>query len=530
MSKQVIQSGQAALGIEFGSTRIKAILVGPDNKVLASGDHTWQDKLVDGAWSYSQEAILAGLSDAYMNMKADVQARYGVKLTRLAAMGVSAMMHGYLAFDEQMKLLVPFRTWRNTITGEAAEKLTNLFQFNIPQRWSLAHLYQAILNGEKHVPQVRHITTLAGYAHYLLTGQLVLGVGDAAGMMPIDSAVCQFDAKMIAQFDDLVADKHYPWKLADILPRVLVAGENAGAMTREGALLLDPTGDLEPGTPLCPPEGDAGTGMVATNAVAVRTGNISAGTSIFAMIVLEKALSRLYTAIDMVTTPTGKPVAMVHCNSCTSDLNAWVSLLQDFARTMGLDVDTNTLYTTLFNKALEGDSDCGGLMSYNYYSGEPVTGTDDGVPMFTRLADAPISLANFMRTLIYSSMATLKVGMDILTENEHVAVDSVVGHGGLFKTPGVGQSIMAAALRTPVTVMATAGEGGAWGIAVLANYMAQKASGETLDDYLAQKVFGDMPSQTLAPDPAVAAGFNAYVKRYMACLDAEKACVKGMKG
>lgn len=435
MSKQVIQSGQAALGIEFGSTRIKAILVGPDNKVLASGDHTWQDKLVDGAWSYSQEAILAGLSDAYMNMKADVQARYGVKLTRLAAMGVSAMMHGYLAFDEQMKLLVPFRTWRNTITGEAAEKLTNLFQFNIPQRWSLAHLYQAILNGEKHVPQVRHITTLAGYAHYLLTGQLVLGVGDAAGMMPIDSAVCQFDAKMIAQFDDLVADKHYPWKLADILPRVLVAGENAGAMTREGALLLDPTGDLEPGTPLCPPEGDAGTGMVATNAVAVRTGNISAGTSIFAMIVLEKALSRLYTAIDMVTTPTGKPVAMVHCNSCTSDLNAWVSLLQDFARTMGLDVDTNTLYTTLFNKALEGDSDCGGLMSYNYYSGEPVTGTDDGVPMFTRLADAPISLANFMRTLIYSSMATLKVGMDILTENEHVAVDSVVGHGGLFKTP-----------------------------------------------------------------------------------------------
>ncbi len=530
MSKQIIQNGQAALGIEFGSTRIKAILVGPDNKVLASGDHTWQDKMVDGAWSYSQEAILAGLTDAYMNMKADVQAKYGVKLTRLAAMGVSAMMHGYLAFDEQMNLLVPFRTWRNTITGEAAEKLTNLFQFNIPQRWSLAHLYQAILNGEEHVPLVRHITTLAGYVHYLLTGQKVLGVGDAAGMMPIDSTVCQFDAKMIAQFDALVADKHYPWKLADILPKVLVAGEDAGTMTREGALLLDPTGDLEPGTPLCPPEGDAGTGMVATNAVAVRTGNISAGTSIFAMIVLEKALSRLYTAIDMVTTPTGKPVAMVHCNSCTSDLNAWVSLLQDFAHLMGLNVDGNTLYTTLFNKAMEGDADCGGLVSYNYYSGEPVTGTDDGVPMFTRLADAPISLANFMRTLIYSSMATLKVGMDILTENEHVAVDSVVGHGGLFKTKGVGQSIMAAALHTPVTVMATAGEGGAWGIAVLANYMVQKAAGETLDAYLNEKVFGDMPSETLAPDPAVAAGFDAYVKRYLACLDAEKACVKGMKG
>lgn len=529
MDKQIILDGRAALGIEFGSTRIKAILVDPDNKVLASGDHTWQDQLVGGAWSYGQDAILAGLKDAYQNMKADVKAKYGVTLTRLSAMGVSAMMHGYLAFDENMKLLVPFRTWRNTITGQAADALTELFQFNIPQRWSLAHLYQAILNGEEHVAQVRHITTLAGYVHYLLTGEKVLGVGDAAGMMPIDSDACQFDARMIAQFNELVADRHYPWTLEAILPKVLVAGESAGCMTAEGAKLLDDEDDLLPGTPLCPPEGDAGTGMVATNAVAVRTGNISAGTSIFAMIVLEKALSRLYTAIDMVTTPTGKPVAMVHCNSCTSDLNAWVSLLAEFARNMGIEPDINKLYTMLFNKAMEGDVDCGGLVSYNYYSGEPVTGTDDGVPMFTRLADAPISLANFMRTLIYSSMATLKVGMDILTENEHVAIDSVVGHGGLFKTKGVGQSIMAAALHTPVTVMATAGEGGAWGIAVLANYMVNKAAGEALDAYLNNRVFGDMPSETIAPDKKVEDGFDAYVARYLACLDAEKACVKGMK-
>lgn len=530
MSKEIIQAGQATLGIEFGSTRIKAVLIDPNNKVLASGDHTWQDQLVDGVWSYSQEAILAGLTDAYQHMKADVQARYGVKLTHLTGLGVSAMMHGYLPFDAQMKLLVPFRTWRNTITEPAAAALTELFQFNIPQRWSLAHLYQAILNGEEHVGAIRHITTLAGYVHYLLTGEKVLGIGDAAGMMPIDSDAGYYNAAMCAQFNALVADKGYSWKLEDILPGVLPAGANAGTLTAEGALLLDPAGDLQPGAPVCPPEGDAGTGMAATNSVAVRTGNISAGTSIFAMIVLEKPLSKLYTAIDMVTTPTGKPVAMVHCNSCTSDLNAWVSLLADFARTMGMTLDMNQVYTTLFTKALEGDKDCGGLMSYNYYSGEPVTETGDGVPMFTRLADAPMTLANFMRTLIYSSMATLKIGMNILTEQEKVAIDSVVGHGGLFKTEGVGQGIMASALRTPVTVMETAGEGGAWGIAVLANYMAHQAAGETLESYLTNHVFAGMSAKTMQPDPTVSEGFDAFLARYTACLDAERACVKGMKG
>lgn len=529
MNRQWIQSGKTALGIEFGSTRIKAVLIGADQQVLATGDHTWHDSLVDGVWSYSQEAIVQGLRDCYASLKRDVQEKYGVKLTRVGAIGISAMMHGYLAFNGKMELLVPFRTWRNTITGQAAAELTEAFQFNVPQRWTIAHLYQAILNQEAHVPDIRHVTTLAGYVTYLLCGEKVLGIGDASGWMPIDSECCNYDAAMIAKFDEKIAPLHLPWKLEDVLPTVLLAGAKAGRLTGEGALLLDPEGDLEPGVPLCPPEGDAGTGMVATNSVAARTGNVSAGTSIFAMIVLEKALSKLHTEIDMVTTPTGKPVAMVHCNSCTSDLNAWVGLLAEFSRAMGLEVDMNSLYTMLFKQALLGDKDCGGLMSYNYYSGEPITDTDDGVPMFTRLADAPISLPNFMRTLIYSSMATLKVGMQIL-DSEHVAIDSVVGHGGLFKTRGVGQSLMAAALGTPVTVMETAGEGGAWGIALLASYMADRHEGETLEQFLADRVFSGMPSETLQPDPADVAGFDAYVRRYLACLDAERACVKGMKG
>lgn len=529
MDKTYILEGQTALGIEFGSTRIKAVLVGPDHRVLASGDHTWQDQLVDGVWTYSQEAILNGLADSYKGLKADVEKKYGVKLTRIGAIGISAMMHGYLPFDENMRLLTPFRTWRNTITGQAAEALTELFQFNIPQRWSIAHLYQAVLNGEEHVASIRFLTTLAGYVHYLLCGEKVLGIGDAAGMMPIDSEKLNYDEGMQRKFDELLESKGYPWKIADILPRVLMAGENAGCLTAEGAKLLDPEGDLQPGAPLCPPEGDAGTGMTATNAVAVRTGNVSAGTSIFAMIVLEKALSRLYTAIDMVTTPTGKPVAMVHCNSCTSDLNAWVGMLAEFAQAMGQQVDMNALYTMLFNKALEGDKDGGGLVSYNYYSGEPITGTDDGVPMFTRLANAPMKLANLMRTLIYASMATMTIGMEILTDKEHVAIDSIVGHGGLFKTRGVAQGIMASALKTPVTVMETAGEGGAWGIALLAEYMVAKEAGETLEAYLQNKVFAGMPAETVQPNDEDAAGYAAYLKRFEQCLDAEKACVKGLK-
>ena len=529
MANSVISRGQAILGIEFGSTRIKAVLTDPSGVVLAGGDHTWNDQLVNGAWSYSMDAVLTGLRNSYARLKADVTAKYGEKLTKLGGIGMSAMMHGYLAFDADMKLLVPFRTWRNTITGPAAAALTELFQFNIPQRWSLAHLYQAILNNEEHVKDIRFITTLAGYVHYLLCGEKVIGIGDAAGMMPIDSDALDFDARMQAQFDQLVADRAYPWKLKDILPKVLCAGEQAGTLTAQGALTLDPTGELQAGAPMCPPEGDAGTGMAATNSVAVRTGNISAGTSVFAMIVLEKALKQLHTEIDMVTTPSGAPVAMVHCNTCTSDINAWVGLFADVLKSSGHEADMNALYTMLFRKAMEGDADCGGLMSYNYYSGEPITGTDDGVPMFTRLADAPISLANFMRTLLYSSMATLKLGMDILTKEEQVAVDSVVGHGGLFKTPGVGQSLMASALNTPVTCMETAGEGGAWGIALLAGYMVNKADGETLEHYLQEKIFGQMKSVTLQPVAADTRGFDAWLEKYNAVLEAEKACVRGMK-
>lgn len=528
MCKQWIMDGKTALGIEFGSTRIKAVLIGPDFKPLASGSHTWENQLLDGVWTYSVDMIKNGLVDCYRDLKQDVQSKYGVTLTKLGAMGVSAMMHGYLPFDENMNLLVPFRTWRNTMTAQAAKELTELFQFNMPQRWSLSHLYQAILNNEEHLPQVRHFTTLAGYVHWMLTGEKVLGIGDASGVMPIDSNALDYNAEMVSKFDAKIADRHYPWKLRDIIPTVLPAGAPAGCLTAEGAAFLDPAGDLLPGVPFCPPEGDAGTGMTATDSVAERTGNVSAGTSVFAQIVLEKKLSKVYPEIDMVTTPTGKPVAMVHCNSCTSDINAWVNLLADFARTFGLDVDMNTLYTGLFNKAMEADKDCGGLVSFNYFSGEPVTGLDEGRPLFVRLPDAKLNLANFMRTHLYASLATLKLGMDILLQQEKIGIDSVLGHGGLFKTPVVGQSILAAAINAPVTVMETAGEGGAWGIALLADYMLNKQDGETLEAYLNSKVFNGMAATTLAPDTADVAGFNAYMERYTACIAAEKAAVDSL--
>ena len=529
MSKQWILDGQTSLGIEFGSTRIKAVLIGPDFKPLASGSHTWENQLVNGVWTYSVDMITSGLQDAYQDLKRDVQAKFGVTLTKVGAIGISAMMHGYLPFDRDMNLLTAFRTWRNTMTAQAAAELTELFQFNIPQRWSLAHLYQAVLNGEEHVPQINHITTLAGYAHWMLTGEKVLGTGDAAGVMPIDSDANDYDAAMVAKFDALIAPRNLPWTLKPLLPKVLPAGAQAGCLTAEGAKLLDPAGDLVPGIPFCPPEGDAGTGMTATNSVAVRTGNVSAGTSVFAMIVLEKPLSKLHTEIDMVTTPTGKPVAMVHCNSCTSDLNAWVGLFADFARAAGTDISTNDLYTLLFNKAMEGDKDAGGLVAYNYYSGETITDLDEGRPLFVRLPDAKLTLANFMRTHLYASLATLKIGMGILLDEEKVAIDSVLGHGGLFKTPGVGQSILAAAINAPVTVMETAGEGGAWGMALLADYMLRKGDGETLESYLDNKVFTDMAAVTLQPDPADVEGFNAYTQRYLACLPAEKAAVAGLR-
>ncbi len=528
MDNHPILSGSAILGIEFGSTRIKSVLIDREHKVIASGAHEWENDYQNGVWTYSEEAILSGLRSSYVDLKQNVLKEFGVPLTKIAALGISAMMHGYLPFDGEMRLLVPFRTWRNTITGEAAEKLTALFSFNMPQRWSLSHLYQAILNGEPHVKDIRYLTTLAGWIHYLLTGKKVLGVGDASGMMPIDSETCDYDAAMVQSFDDLVRPCRFPWKLKEILPAVLSAGEDAGTLTREGALLLDPSGELQPGCPLCPPEGDAGTGMTATNSVRVRTGNISAGTSIFSMIVLEKPMSRVYPEIDMVTTPTGKQVGMVHCNSCTSDINAWVSLFREFGEIMGFKTDAGEVYTKLFRKAMEGEKDCGGIVSFNYFAGEPVTGLSEGRPMLIRTPDARMNMANFMRAQIYASMETLKAGMEIMTR-EKVAIDEVYGHGGLFKTEGVAQNLLAAAIHAPVTVMETAGEGGAWGIALLAEYTLCRKDHETLEDYLQKHVFDGMKKVTVSPDPADEEGFNRYMEQFMRCIPAQKAAVEGLK-
>lgn len=521
-----IRSGQAVLGIEFGSTRIKAVLIGSDNAPIASGGHDWENRYENNIWTYSMEDVHAGLQDCYAKLKEDVKNRYGVNLTTMGSIGFSGMMHGYLPFDEEGKLLAPFRTWRNTITMEASDKLSEVFHFHIPQRWSIAHLYQAILNGEEHVKDVRFITTLAGYIHWLLTGEKVIGIGEAAGMFPIDSDAKDFDGKMLDQFDELTAEKAFPWKIREILPKVLVAGEAAGSLTEAGAKLLDPSGELAAGIPFCPPEGDAGTGMAATNSVAVRTGNVSAGTSVFAMAVLENALSRPYEEIDMVTTPTGEPVAMVHCNNCTSDLNAWVNLFKECLEAFGTKVDMNTLFGTLYNKALEGDPDCGGLLAYNYFSGEHITGFEEGRPLFVRKPDSRFHLANFMRVHLFTSLGALKTGMDILIKEEHVQLDKMLGHGGLFKTKGVGQRVMAAAINTPVFVMETAGEGGAWGMALLASYMKNKAQGETLADYLAQKVFHGEEGESISPDVGDVAGFEDFMLRYRAGLTIERAAVE----
>ena len=523
--KNTIAAGKAVLGIEFGSTRIKAVLVDENNAPIASGAHDWENRLENGIWTYTLEDIWNGLQDCYKKMTEDVQKKYGVAVEKLGAIGFSAMMHGYLAFDKAGELLVPFRTWRNTITQEASEALTEAFQFHIPQRWSIAHLYQAILNGEEHVPNVDFITTLDGYIHWQLTGRKVLGVGEASGMFPIDSDTKNYYTSMIEKFDELVAPKGFPWKVKELLPEVLVAGDNAGTLSEEGAKKLDPTGTLQAGCPLCPPEGDAGTGMAATNSVKQRTGNVSAGTSVFAMIVLEKALQKVYEEIDMVTTPSGDAVAMVHCNNCTSDLNAWVNIFREFAESFGMDVDMDKLFGTLYNKALEGDKDCGGLLAYNYFSGEHITGFEEGRPMFVRTPDSRFNLANFMRANLYTSLGALKVGLDILMKEEKVAVDRITGHGGLFKTKGVGQSILAGAMDATVSVMKTAGEGGAWGIALLASYMIQKDAGETLEDYLQQKVFGGDEGEKMDPDPADVKGFDEFISRYKAGFPIERAAV-----
>ena len=480
-------------------------------------------------WTYTLEDIWTGLQDAYTKMAADVKEKYDITLTRVGAIGFSAMMHGYMAFDKAGNLLVPFRTWRNNITEEASEKLTDLFGFHIPQRWTIAHLYQAILNGEPHVADIDYVTTLAGYIQWKMTGERVVGVGEASGIFPIDSETNTYFADMIAKFDEAVADKAYSWKALDVLPHVLNAGDNAGVLTKEGAALLDMSGNLEAGIPLCPPEGDAGTGMAATNSVRVRTGNVSAGTSVFAMIVLEKNLSKVYPEIDMVTTPSGHPVAMVHCQNCTSDLTAWVNLFREFAQTFGMEISTNDLFGKLYNKALEGDADCGGLLAYNYFSGEHVTGFNEGRPVFARTPDAKFNLANFMRVNLFTSLGALKVGLDILMKEEHVQVDQILGHGGLFKTKGVGQKILAGSIDAPVSVMETAGEGGAWGIALLASYMINKEENETLEDYLDAKVFAGNAGTKMDPDPADVAGFEVFTERYKKGLPIERAAVESLK-
>jgi sugar (pentulose or hexulose) kinase len=527
--KNAIESGKTALGIEFGSTRIKAVLIGENNAPLASGSHDWENRHENGIWTYSLEDVWAGLQECYRELSNEVVENYNTPLKTIGAIGFSAMMHGYMAFDKNGNQLVPFRTWRNTMTGEAAEKLTDLFQFNIPQRWSIAHVYQALLNKEPHVKDISHLTTLAGYVHWKLTGQKVLGVGEASGMFPIDSKTNDYDTRMLEQFNELLKAENIPWKIQDILPNVLMAGDAAGILTAEGASLLDPTGGLQPGIPLCPPEGDAGTGMVATNSVAVRTGNVSAGTSVFAMIVLEKALSRLYPEIDMVTTPAGKPVAMVHSNNCTSDLNAWVDLFHEFTQALGVDVSQSKLFETLYQQALAGDADGGGLLSYNYLSGEHLTHFEEGRPLFVRTPESRFTLPNFMRMHLFSALASLKIGLDILFEQEKVKIDRVLGHGGFFKTRGVGQKFMAAAMNVPVSVMETAGEGGAWGIALLASFMLHKAKDEPLEAYLIDKVFAGEKGSTIAPDQADIAGFTAFMERYKKGLVIERAAVDGLR-
>ncbi len=524
--KQTIEEGKAILGIEFGSTRIKAVLIGEDNTPIAQGSHQWENQLVNGIWTYSTEAVWYGLQDAYSNLRKDVLAKYDVEIEHLAAIGISAMMHGYMPFDKDGNILVPFRTWRNTNTGPAAAELSELFMFNMPMRWSLSHLYQAMLNNEEHVKDIDFLTTLAGYVHWKLTGEKVLGVGDASGIMPVDPATQDYNAQMVEIFDAIVARKGYEWRLIDILPKSIPAGKNAGTLTEAGAKLLDVSGHLQGGAVFCPPEGDAGTGMVATNAVSPRTGNVSAGTSSFSMIVLEHDLSKPYEAIDIVTTPDGKPVAMVHCNNCTSDLNAWVGLFKEFLTLTGQPVDMNDLYGMLYNHAMTGSPDCGGVMAYNFISGEPVMGLVEGCPLVMRSAADKFNLANLMRAHLYASVAVLKIGNDVLFNDEKVNVDRITGHGGLFKTPGVGQRVLAAAINSPITVMETAGEGGAWGIAVLAAYVVNNAEGLTLPQYLDYKVFNNCKGETIAPDAADVEGFNQYIAEYVKCLEAEKSAVK----
>lgn len=518
-----ILTGNESLGIEFGSTRIKAVLIDESCNPIATGSFDWENKLENGIWTYHTDKIWLGLQAAYESLNNNAEEKFGAKIKKLSSIGFSAMMHGYLPFDKDDNMLVPFRTWRNTMTASAAKKLTELFHFNIPQRWSIAHLYQAILNNENHIDDITYFTTLAGYVHWKLSGQKVLGVGEASGMFPIDSKTNNYNNEMLEKFSQLDEVKARSWKIDEILPKVLAAGANAGVLTEEGAKLLDPSGTLEAGAVMCPPEGDAGTGMVATNSIAVRTGNISAGTSIFSMVVLEKPLKSVHEEIDVVTTPTGKSVAMVHCNNCCTDLDYWFNLFIEFSKLSGSKLSKAQIYDLLYNTALDADNDCGGLVSFNYFSGEPVTGVESGRPLFVRSENSCFNLANFIRAQIDSTMSTLKIGMEIL-EKEQVKIDCLTGHGGLFKTPVVGQKLMAGAMNSPVSVMETAGEGGAWGIAVLARY-AFDSEGKSLDDYLNTKIFSRYKSTTIEPDEKDVQGFNEYLKRYKQALDVEKSAV-----
>ena len=527
-TSKMIESGKTALGIEFGSTRIKAILVDEKGSPIASGSHTWENRFENGIWTYTLEDILTGLQDCYANMAKDVEKKYGVTLKTVGAIGFSAMMHGYMVFDKDGNLLVPFRTWRNNNAQYAADRLTELFHYHIPARWSVAHLYQAILNGEEHVGKISFQTTLEGYVHWLLTGEKVIGVGEASGMFPVDSQTKQYDAGMLEKFNKLTEGK-VPFKAEDILPKILLAGENAGYLTEEGSKLLDPSGALQAGIPFCPPEGDAGTGMVATNSVKKCTGNVSAGTSVFAMIVLEKDLSKPYPEIDLVATPVGDLVGMVHCNNCTSDINVWVEMFCDFAKVAGMEIPKWKVYDLLYFEAEKGEKDCGGLLSYNYVSNENVTLVDEGRPLFVRTSEGRFNLQNVMRTHLYSAFGALKVGCDIMLKEENVRLDRITGHGGLFKTERVGQSFLAAALNVPVTVMKTAGEGGAWGMAILANYLIKKETGESLEDYLENKIFVGQEGVTLAPDPADVAGFEQFEARYVEGLPIVREAVRSLK-
>ena len=528
LTAEKIRAGKTSLGIEFGSTRIKAVLIDDTYTTIAAGDYGWASHLEDGLWSYSQEEIWTGLQTAYAALAEDVENAYGEKLTRVGRIGFSAMMHGYLAFGKDGELLVPFRTWQNTNTSEAHEKLSELFQYNIPERWSIAHLYQAMLNNEEHIGKVDFFTTLAGYVHWKLTGKKVLGVGDASGMFPIDPTTHTYETEFIEKFNAIPEVAAQPWKLADLLPEPLVAGTPAGTLTEEGAKLLDPTGTLQPGITFAPPEGDAGTGMVATNSVRVRTGNVSAGTSIFAIVVLERKLERLHPEVDLVTTPAGDLAGMSHANNFTSDLNAWVGLFGQFAAAIGTPVDAGTLYGTLFRAAIadDVDSNCGGLINYPFRSGEFLAGLPEGRPLFARGPEARMSLGNFMRAQLFSAFSPVKIGMDVMTKDEGVAVDSLVGHGGIFTTPKVAQKILAAAFDTPIKVMSTAAEGGAWGMAVLADYLWH--ADQPLDEFLDARVFADAASTTENPDEGDVAGFEEFFDRFRKGLPIERVAIESI--